>query len=224
MRCPREGTAGTQVGREAAFGTVYCLKHAPWQFYYEVHKATRNMQMPLVLMQARFDGKLGFFGGLVEEDETVETTLQRELREELNCSDVTGFEYLCSHEVPADDMRTHFFVKEVSEEAFFQIEADACKAQHFGSEVLGYIRAPLFVNESDQAGADPSGLPNFLRSCFHKGVIEELVYLLAARKLLALPKLEKAVTSAGLDFQALLPDDIAAAEAKRRADKALEDA
>ena len=73
----------------------------------------------------------------------VETTLQRELREELNCSDVAGFEYLCSHEVPADDMRTHFFAKEVSEEAFFQIEAAACKAQHFGSEVLGYIRAPL---------------------------------------------------------------------------------
>ena len=90
--------------------------------------------------------------------------------------------------------------------------------------MLGYIRAPLFVNEPDQAGADPSGLPNFLRSCFHKGVIEELVYLLAARKLLALPKIEKAVTSAGLDFQALLPDDIAAAEAKRRAEKALEDA
>ena len=50
---------------------LFCLKHAPWQFYYEVHKATRNMQMPLVLMQARFDGKLGFFGGLVEEDESV---------------------------------------------------------------------------------------------------------------------------------------------------------
>ena len=29
-------------------------------------------------------GKFGFFGGIVEEGETLETTLQRELREELN--------------------------------------------------------------------------------------------------------------------------------------------
>jgi len=29
----------------------------------------------------RFDGKFGFFGGNVEEDETIESTLQRELRE-----------------------------------------------------------------------------------------------------------------------------------------------
>ncbi len=25
------------MSREAVFGTVYCGKHAPWQFYYEVH-------------------------------------------------------------------------------------------------------------------------------------------------------------------------------------------
>ena len=28
-----------------------------------------------------------------------------------------GFEYLCSHEVPSEDMRTHMFAKMVSEEA-----------------------------------------------------------------------------------------------------------
>jgi hypothetical protein len=62
LRCPREGSEGTRVSKQAVFATIYCLKHAPWQFYYEVHKATRNMQMPLVLMQLRFDGKFGFFG------------------------------------------------------------------------------------------------------------------------------------------------------------------
>jgi hypothetical protein len=33
----------------------------------QVHKAVRNMQMPLVLMNLRFDGKFGFFGGIVEQ-------------------------------------------------------------------------------------------------------------------------------------------------------------
>jgi len=50
------------------------------------------------------------------------------------------------------------------------------------------------------------------------------VYLLAHKKLMPLPKLEKAVTSVGLEFHALLPDDVAKAEAKRAADKAREEA
>ena len=54
--------------------------------------------------------------------------------------------------------------------------------------------------------------------------MEELVYLLAHKKLMPLPKLEKAVTSVGLEFHALLPDDVAKAEAKRAADKAREEA
>ena len=33
-------------------------------------------------------------------------------------------------------MRTHFFAKAVSEEAFFEAEAMARKSQHYGSEVL----------------------------------------------------------------------------------------
>ena len=54
--------------------------------------------------------------------------------------------------------------------------------------------------------------------------MKELVYLLAHKKIMHLPKLEKAVTSVGLEFHALLPDDVAKAEAKRAADKAREDA
>ena len=168
LRCPRGGSEGTSVSRQAVFATIYCLKHAPWQFYYEVHKATRNMQMPLVLMQMRFDGKFGFFGGMVEEDETVEMTLQRELREELNYTAFEGFEYICSHEVPSEDMRTHLFAKEVNEEAFFEAEAAARKSQHYGAEVLGYVRAPLYVNESGKiTRLCPSFTPLYLPTMQH---------------------------------------------------------
>jgi len=34
--CFTQGSVGTTVSRQAVFGTIYCLKHAPWQFYYEV--------------------------------------------------------------------------------------------------------------------------------------------------------------------------------------------
>jgi hypothetical protein len=38
------------------------------------------------------------------------------------------------------------------------VQATARKSQHFGSEVLGYLRAPLYVNESDTIAPDSSGL------------------------------------------------------------------
>ena len=44
-------------------------------------------------------------------------------------------------------------------------------------------------------------------------MVEELFYLLEKKKLMPLPKLEKAVTSVGLEFHALLPDAVAKAEA-----------
>ena len=45
--------------------------------------------------------------------------------------------------------------------------------------------------------------------------MEELVYLLAHKKIMHLPKLEKAVTSVGLELHALLPDDVAPTQARK---------
>ena len=71
----------------------------------------------------------------IKQDETVETCLQRELREELNYQDFKDFEYICSHEVPSEDMRTHMFAKKVTEEAFFEIENAARKVPRLTSPV-----------------------------------------------------------------------------------------
>jgi hypothetical protein len=55
---------------------------------------------------------------------------------------------------------------------------------HWGAETLGLIRCPLFVNETADI-PDPTGLPNFLRSNFHQGVIEELFWLVASKRLIS---------------------------------------
>mmetsp|Transcript_62143 Transcript_62143/g.142289 ORF Transcript_62143/g.142289 Transcript_62143/m.142289 type:complete len:345 (+) Transcript_62143:49-1083(+) len=209
LRVTMDAEPGFEIEKEAVFATIYTRKHTPWDFYYEAPKALRNTQVPLLLMNARFDGKMGFFGGVVEDEETLQETLCRELREELNYEagpDLAGFEYLCSHEVPSERMRTHFFAKEVTTEEFFKTERGAFEAVHWGSEVVGLVRVPLFVNETAEL-PDPTGLPNFLRGNFHQGVIEELFYVVAAKRLISLDKLEAASVAAGLQLSRLVPDE-----------------
>lgn len=215
IRCRREGSAGaaSHIVREAVFATVWCRKNSPWEFYYEVAKAVRNINVPLVLMQVRFDGKLGFFGGHVEEDESMEDTLARELREELNlngASAETGFEYLCSHEIASTKMRAHFFAKEVTKEEFYEIEGKAREAQHYGSEVLGTFRAPVYVQDDadeEEEGLKGTGLPNFLRGNMHQGVMEELVWLIASKELVPRKQLATSLTGAGIEMSSLVPND-----------------
>ena len=40
-------------------------------------------------------------------------------------------------------LRLYFFAKEISEEAFLKMEEESRKAVHFGTEILGNIRAPV---------------------------------------------------------------------------------
>mmetsp|Transcript_20888 Transcript_20888/g.48276 ORF Transcript_20888/g.48276 Transcript_20888/m.48276 type:complete len:713 (+) Transcript_20888:95-2233(+) len=214
IRCDREGSQGSSshIDREAVFATVWCRKHTPWEFFYEVQKAVRNINVPLVMMQVRFDGKIGFFGGNVEEGETVEDTLARELREELNVSNASpeaGYEYLCSHEVAQTRTRTHFYAKEVSNEEFLKHEIAAREAQHFGAEVLGVFRAPLYVNtdDEDETKTPGEGLPNFLKGSLHSGVVEELLWLIASKELIPREQIEVSASALGLSLDIVLPPD-----------------
>ena len=199
---------GLKVKQQSAFATIYCPSHHPWELYYEVHKSVRNLQMPLVLMQMRFDGKVGFFGGVVEKDDSLGDTLLRELREELNFipqQGLDGFHLICVHEIPSEEMRAYFYALQVDEATFAQVEANARGGVHYGSECMGVFRAPLYLNVTEQ-GADPAGLPSFIRSNFCQGVLEELICLLSTKSLITASQLHAAAAASGLDLQAMLPD------------------
>uniref|UniRef100_A0A7S4URW4 U8 snoRNA-decapping enzyme n=2 Tax=Guillardia theta TaxID=55529 RepID=A0A7S4URW4_GUITH len=161
-------------------------------------------------MQVRFDGKLGFFGGIVEPGESMQQALVRELREELNyvaSPNLEGFEHVVSHEVPSERMRAHFYAKEVTTEEFFEVERNAHKALHFGSETLGVFRAPLFINDADEFGADAAGMPNFLRGNFHQAVVEELLCLIARKRLISQAKLSSVAAATGIVLSQVLPEE-----------------
>ncbi|XP_066480534.1 U8 snoRNA-decapping enzyme-like [Tiliqua scincoides] len=116
-----------------------------------------------VLMQMRFDGRLGFHGGFVDQrDTSLEESLNRELLEELGPGVasllVTENDYLSYHASErAQRVVEHFYVKQLRLEELQAIEDRATQAKDHGLEVMGLFRVPLYTPR-DGTG----GLPAFL--------------------------------------------------------------
>ncbi|XP_015788007.1 U8 snoRNA-decapping enzyme-like [Tetranychus urticae] len=114
------------------------------------------------LGQVRYDGFLGFPGGVVGEDEPISTVdglligLRRELLEEINYISPDGnhgFTHVSSYikrkvelnnEVQHADCNIHhFFLKQITEQQFSQCELNHTKSTDFPLESLGIFRIPL---------------------------------------------------------------------------------
>ncbi|CAK8672142.1 U8 snoRNA-decapping enzyme-like isoform X2 [Clavelina lepadiformis] len=88
-----------------------------------------------IMMQLRFDGKLGFPGGLIEEDEVTVVGMNRELSEEIGLAKrfyLDEENYSASWVSPT--LVDHFYIKEYSEEDFKEIEAGVLLAKDWGGE------------------------------------------------------------------------------------------
>ena len=87
----------------------------------------------------RFDGLLGFPGGLVDPGEDPTTALNRELHEEIGLDldkyKFTDDNHVVSHLHKKKQLVLNFFVKEVTLADFQQIEINALNAVEHGVEV-----------------------------------------------------------------------------------------
>ncbi|XP_012519066.1 PREDICTED: U8 snoRNA-decapping enzyme [Propithecus coquereli] len=128
-----------------------------------------------VLMQMRFDGRLGFPGGFVDtQDSSLEDGLNRELREELGEA-VAAFrveraDYRSSHAGSGPRVVAHFYAKRLTLEQLLAVETGATRAKDHGLEVLGLVRVPLYTLR-DGVG----GLPTFLENSFIGAAREQLL-------------------------------------------------
>lgn len=89
-------------------------------------------------MQMRFDGYIGFPGGLVDDGEDAISGLNRELIEEMNIPDRTLVHkenHVVTHWSEKKRLLLHFYAVEVAMKEFINIEKNSLGAHDFGTEV-----------------------------------------------------------------------------------------
>ena len=100
----------------------------------------------------RFDGTMGFPGGIADKGETPEMALNREMSEELGCSvdnfAITPADHLFSKISPnlkrGKKLCFHSYAKEISFETLEQLENSSVAGSDYGLEVMT-VYAVLFM-------------------------------------------------------------------------------
>ena len=125
-----------------------------------------------ILLNSRWDGKFGFAGGFVDENESLEKALQREIFEEL------GFElkeenFKIEYIKKINSLEIYFIPFKVTFEEFEEIISNIHKSKHFLEEIMGYS-----VLRLKKTNLKKSKQFENLSSCVIKDVEDELEFLL----------------------------------------------
>merc|ERR1712210_208923 len=166
-----------------------------------------------VMMQLRFDGALGFPGGLIDPGEAIVDGLNRECIEEIGLDPkhfVTDEDLVFSAFTTKSPrwprLELHAFAKEVSNQEFQRIEQNVFKAKDFGDETLGLIRVPLYIQNQVDVGTRIGGLPLFPRNCFAGNAKRQLLYLAMCKDLISQEEAENAFKLSVINQNVMMRD------------------
>lgn len=145
-----------------------------------------------VLMQLRFDGYIGFPGGLVDPGEDNLEGLNRELVEEINLDlskhKVKPEDYVISHYSISKRICLHFYALEIPLNELIELERNALFSKDYGTEVLGTIRVPLYT-----MGDSYRGFPVFLNNSFIGHSRNQLLFALKHLKIMTENDIDRAL-------------------------------
>jgi len=164
--------------KNAVFLAIYTDEISPWKYFkYEIEQ----IRCPAVIMIDRWDGRIGFPGGTLEEDESLLEALKREIYEEIGIKvRINQVTNIVSHE--NEKLTTHCYGLRVNELEFLHIyyhilnnfarsilkhayeEEDK---SHFMSEITGIKIVPIFQHKD-------KGINKFLENSFAGSSKEDL--------------------------------------------------
>ncbi|CAK9294956.1 unnamed protein product [Gordionus sp. m RMFG-2023] len=141
---------------------THCMIYAP----YNVLTFSNYWTRAAIFMQIRFDGFLGFPGGLVDKsDKSFEMSLIRELEEEIgwDCKkcEIHRQDHLMSNIIKNQELCLHFYVIKIQYKDFMELEKNCLTAHDYGKEVMGFCRVPLYTMNDGYRG-----FPAFLNQNF----------------------------------------------------------
>lgn len=158
--------------QQAVFVMLYAETDI-WRNYQEISESARKTIVPVVLMLQRWDGKIGFIGGNVEEGEDLLTAALREFKEEagfvIKDEHLENMQLLCSHETK--NLVTHLMGWKVPESVLREVLINNHKADHFMSE--GTLFTTQMINYSHTNTFD-----NFMKNNFSPTVKEEIAVVI----------------------------------------------
>lgn len=185
---------------QAAFVIFYATDGMPWKDYPIDNSGRHGLTIPTCLMLNRADGLLGFIGGKVDGDETLEQAAIREVQEEIGHTVQLNLEPLIAHDL--GPITTHAFAAHMTYAQLRKIQDDAIHAPHFGSEVTGLF-LPHLIDYEREIGKH-GGLVNLLKSAMAPSVREEMMHLLLKKEIVSRDHLEDLCIQAGYILSELL--------------------
>lgn len=187
--------------RQAAFVIFYALDGTPWADYpTEAKDDLQGINIPTCLMINRSDGRVGFIGGMVEPGESLRGAALREVEEEVGYKSCAQLQPVVAHDI--GPITTHAFMAETNYRKLRQIQEEAPKALHFGSELTG-VFMPHLVNHDNVPGMS-GGIDNLIRNSMAPSVREELMHFLLKSQIVDRDPLAQVCETAGYNLGKLL--------------------
>ncbi len=184
---------------QAVFVILYALEGKPWEKYPEKGERT-NLVIPTCAMVNRADGQIGFIGGRVDPEETLEEAVKREAKEEAGVNLDSQLEPIVAHD--CGHITTHAFAAKLNYGDLKKVQRDSHLAEHFGSEITGLF-LPHLIDYDNKVGKG-GGISHIIKSSLAPSVREELIHFLLNKKIFSEKELKAICSNSGYSIKDLL--------------------